>query len=46
VTILKDGNEKVLDDLTLPEVAAVKTMKFLFFHNEGKKYLVPCTKLP
>jgi hypothetical protein len=29
--ILKDGNAKVLDDLTFPEVAAVKTVKFLFF---------------
>jgi hypothetical protein len=42
--ILKDGNANVLDDLTLPEVAAVKNLKFLFLHKEGKKYFVPCTK--
>ena len=35
--ILKDGNLKVLDDLTFPELAAVKTVKFLFLLQQMKE---------
>jgi hypothetical protein len=30
IVILKSGNANVLDDLTIPEVAAVKSVKFVF----------------
>jgi len=37
---------KVLDNLTFPEVVTAKTVKFFFFLNKGKEYLVLYTTFP